>query len=65
MEFFGSATHFKREWEERSAALGTLICEEMDIGPTEAARLPLKTELGPRADAGFRELKQWASVQGG
>ena len=64
MDFFGSATNFLREWEERSAALGTLICEEMRIGPTEAARLPHETTLGPRADATFAELKRWAHTQG-
>lgn len=65
MDFFGSAVRFREEWRERSAELGTIICEEMGIGPTEAARLPPEAKLGPRAEAAFSVLKQWATAQGG
>ena len=59
IDLFGTAPEVVDGFNERFRAIGTAICEDLQIGTEEARALPKTMILGPSAREKFQELRDW------
>ncbi|MBU0530940.1 hypothetical protein KJ910_00370 [Patescibacteria group bacterium] len=56
---FGATEEWVRQVRDMTLVIGTSIMEEQGLSREQASQLPPETELGPKAEAAYQQLKSF------
>lgn len=59
LEVFGTEAGVEQTVHEKLGAIGQTLMQEKGLGPEQAKAMPENTELPPKAQALFDDLRQW------